>query len=150
AHWGRLARWVHRGTRSLQAALWTPLLGTLSAVPLLARVLFPRATAALSRWTRRKLVPTPVTRLSLLRSGEDPEHEHPPEALGFTADEAVARVAGTLENLGLTSTLAPLVVLLGHGARSQNNPHASAYECGACGGRHGGPSARAFALGAND
>src|SRR5690606_22891183 len=61
-----------------------------------------------------------------------------------------ARVAMVLEDLGVAGTLAPLVVLLGHGSRSKNNPHASAYDCGACGGRHGGPNARIFALAAND
>src|SRR5690606_40614504 len=69
---------------------------------------------------------------------------------GLPVDEAVARVATVLEDLGLVGQLAPLVVLLGHGSRSRNNPHASAYDCGACGGRQGGPNARIFALAAND
>ena len=44
----------------------------------------------------------------------------------------------------------PIVVIFGHGAQSSNNPFSSAYNCGACGGREGGPNARFMARLAND
>ena len=71
-------------------------------------------------------------------------------AIGYTLDEMANIVVGTLRAIGLTQAFSPLVVITGHGSGSLNNPHASAYDCGACGGGRGGPNARAFAQMAND
>mmetsp|Transcript_63280 Transcript_63280/g.142714 ORF Transcript_63280/g.142714 Transcript_63280/m.142714 type:complete len:493 (-) Transcript_63280:1178-2656(-) len=65
--------------------------------------------------------------------------------------EAADRLARTLQNIGLKGGgMAPIVLVMGHGARTVNNPYGSAYNCGACGGREGGPNARLFAQCAND
>ncbi len=71
-------------------------------------------------------------------------------AAGFTLAEQATFVENGLRMIGLTDRLARLVVVCGHGAASDNNPYAAAYNCGACGGAHGDPNARAFAAMAND
>lgn len=68
---------------------------------------------------------------------------------GLTESEQVERIEAFLRSIGLLDHFAPLILILGHGAASRNNPHQSAYACGACSGRHGGPNARVFAQIAN-
>ncbi len=151
---------IYDGAGSLiRGIALAPVLGAVAASQLFARVLFPRAA---TRWIERVqswLFPTPKTQLTTKAgqfassvpppSMDASEHHHSLHP-GFTEDERVARVRGLLENIGLVRNFAGLVVLLGHGASTVNNPHHSAYECGACGGRNGGPNARAFAAMAND
>jgi uncharacterized protein len=55
-----------------------------------------------------------------------------------------------LRAMSLTAGFARLVVLAGHGAGVVNNPHASALQCGACGGYSGEVNARLLAALLND
>lgn len=75
---------------------------------------------------------------------------HPvlPETLAL--DERADLVAGILRTMSLTRDFAPLVVLVGHASRSTNNPHASALDCGACGGQSGEVNVRLLAALLND
>lgn len=75
-------------------------------------------------------------------------HEHGLQ-VGFTITEMADRVEGVLKSTGLVKDFAPIVYAIGHGASSVNNPHYSAYDCGACCGRPGSVNARVFSLMAN-
>lgn len=68
---------------------------------------------------------------------------------GYTVQEMAARVKSVLAEVGLTDSFAPLVVLVGHGSSSTNNPYFAAYNCGACSGHAGAVNARIFAAMAN-
>ncbi|MEM9723992.1 MAG: DUF2309 domain-containing protein [Pseudomonadota bacterium] len=69
---------------------------------------------------------------------------------GMTAEAKADTAAAVLKAMSLTSGHGEVVLLLGHGARVANNPHESAYHCGACGGYAGDVSARLLALLLND
>jgi uncharacterized protein YbcC (UPF0753/DUF2309 family) len=68
----------------------------------------------------------------------------------LSAAQKAATAAAVLRAMSLTAGHARLVLLLGHGAQVTNNPHESAYHCGACGGQTGAVSARLLALLLND
>jgi uncharacterized protein YbcC (UPF0753/DUF2309 family) len=59
-------------------------------------------------------------------------------------------VAGILTNMSLTADFARLVLLVGHGSETVNNPHAAGLDCGACGGHTGEVNARVLATLVND
>lgn len=69
--------------------------------------------------------------------------------VGFTKEEMTNRVELALRSIGLIDDFAPLVYFIGHGASSVNNPHYSAYDCGACSGRAGSANARVISQMAN-
>jgi uncharacterized protein YbcC (UPF0753/DUF2309 family) len=138
---------VHMGSRlPMQGAVLMTAFGWLALVPLVLRVVFPWLS---SRWRRIQRSPFSAapTRLQL-----DRDDEAPPlgRYTGFTVREMAEIVRRGLEDIGIRDRLSPLVLVLGHGSISLNNPHESAYDCGACGGSRGGPNARAFAQMAND
>jgi uncharacterized protein YbcC (UPF0753/DUF2309 family) len=138
---------VHLGSRlPVRGAVLMTMFGWLAILPLIMRVVFPWLT---SRW--RHLRETSVsgghTRLHLDRQDAPPPVG---KYSGFTVREMADIVRRVLEDIGVGDRLASIVLVVGHGSISLNNPHESAHDCGACGGGRGGPNARAFAQMAND
>lgn len=147
---GRLRHRFDSGTRgSFAGAILTAAVGPLASVPLLGRVLFPGLTAKMQSTARRFVAPPGVTRLRLERAEGMAAGPHD-DGIGFTLSEMVGIAERALRDIGLTGRFAPLVVFLGHGSGCLNNPHESAYHCGACSGNAGGPNARALAAMLND
>lgn len=135
------------GSRTIvRGTLATVPFGALLAIPLLLRIFSPRLSARLRHRGRRLLRGNGHRTLAIERS------ELPPAQgihSGFETGEMTAIVRGLLEEIGLR-TFSPIVLIIGHGSTSLNNPHESAHDCGACGGGRGGPNARAFAAMANN
>jgi hypothetical protein len=138
---------VHVGSRlPIRGALLMTIVGWLALVPLVLRVVFPWLSSRVRRAQRTSMAAA-HTHLQL-----DRESRVPPlgRYWGFTVREMADIVKRVLEDIGLREGLAPVVLVMGHGSISLNNPHESAHDCGACGGGRGGPNARAFAQMAND
>ncbi len=64
---------------------------------------------------------------------------------GMTLEQQITVAASALKNMGLTTNLARLVIICGHGAQTENNPYGSGLDCGACGGNSGQANARVAA-----
>ncbi len=141
---GSMAHRVHDATLAFfVGAFLTLSLGVLASLPLVARILSPRWTARLRErfggWVRTP----PRTRLRLERGDAPPGPED--RGWGFSEQEMSDRAEQLLRDMGVTARFSRLVLLIGHGSESLNNPYNSAYNCGACGGASGGPNARAMA-----
>ena len=146
---GRASLGLNVGTRSFfRGALLSVGLGVLATVPLVARVMFPRLTARFRRRLSNIIQAPGRTQLRLERKAAEPGPAG--DNVGLSVAEMTDAADRFLRGIGLVDGFADLVVLLGHGSESPNNPHLSAYNCGACGGSPGAANARAAAQILND
>lgn len=144
---GHATHQAHLGSRSFLGGVLTTLAGSLAAFPLVARTLFPWTASRIHRAVSQMVLPA-STELHIERISEDASPDD--QLHGYSLDEMADIVSGVLRAMGLTQRWSRLIAIIGHGSASLNNPHESAYNCGACSGAPGGPNARAFALMAND
>jgi uncharacterized protein len=105
-----------------------------------ARTLAPGFVRRLKGLTARRTAP-PRTRPAVEAENGD--------SSGLALEERVSFAKNIVHTMGLTR-FARLIVFCGHGSHNINNPHASSYDCGACGGAPGGPSARVAVAILND
>ena len=85
-----------------------------------------------ARMTRSK-------RVRLTASGHDSH------STGIPLDQQISMAKNALTAMSLTDDFARLVLIVGHGSTMVNNPHATGYDCGACGGHTGESNARVAA-----
>lgn len=136
------------GARTLvRGGLLSSLVGPLSIIPLVGHALFPRAAHRVGRWFGAVGIERPTTRLAIEASADlDVE-----AAIrnGYSPLEMADIVESALRTMSLDPSKSSVVIVVGHGSSSLNNPHEAAHDCGATGGGRGGPNARAFAGMAN-
>ncbi|MDX1651371.1 MAG: DUF2309 domain-containing protein [Brumimicrobium sp.] len=64
---------------------------------------------------------------------------------GFSPEDQVKLAMNALRAMSLTKDFGKFVLITGHGSTSTNNPHATGYDCGACGGNTGEANAKVAA-----
>ena len=150
------AGWHHLGqelfhalkSNNLTAYVIIDLLGGLFGLSFLGKTVTPTRYQRLKAWLQARLAPAVATE-PLIDRPADAERDPSLANLGFTLGEQAAFVEDGLRMIGLTANFARIVLLCAHGSTTENNPYAAAYDCGACGGNHGGPNARVLATMAN-
>ena len=120
-----------------------------AALSLTGKVLVPRLFGRFAQRLQRRFERDIPTNIAFTIEHYDGEPTPDNVQLGFTTEEQVQRVGNFLRTMGLDHGFAPLVVMMGHGSGSDNNPHLAAYNCGACSGNHSGQNARLFAAMSN-
>ena len=138
---GNASREMARG------GLLSAFFGVFSVAAMVGYCLFPRAAEGFKRAMARRKMREPETRLMLERVADQRTAEG--LWIGYSVPEMADIVANALRAMRLVDGFSEIVLAVGHGSSSVNNPHGSAYDCGATGGGRGGPNARAFAAMAN-
>lgn len=121
--------------QSVKYAFTTPFalvesIGILSGVWMAIRSLMPRVAAHIK-----------IAAVEAVRKTQELE----PRLDTISLSDQCSYALNALKMMGFTSNFAPIIVLCGHGSTTQNNAYETALDCGACGGRHGGGSARILA-----
>ncbi len=106
------------------------------------------AARTLAPGLARRLTGLLTRRVASLQTRPAVEAEHD-DSSGLALEERTSSAESIVRTMGLTR-FARLIVLCGHGSHNVNNPHGSSYDCGACGGAPGGPSARVAVAILND
>ena len=76
--------------------------------------------------------------------------QHQGIRVGIPLNDQVKMAAGALRGMSLTENFARLILIVGHGSTTVNNPHASGLDCGACAGQSGEANAKVAAAVLND
>ncbi len=105
------------------------------------RTLAPTLSLKLKKGFIQKLMPVLAT---------EPRIQMESNHIGIPFTDQVFYAESALRMIGLTENFSRLLILCGHGSATENNPYASALDCGACGGNHGGPNAKILAAILND
>lgn len=121
--------------QSLKYTFTTPFnlvetVGSTTGLWMFARTLAPRAADAMQAGLKKTIAPDFHTKT---------------DVRNIPLSQQIGISANALKMIGLTENFSPMVVFCGHGSATVNNTFSTALDCGACGGRHGGPNARALA-----
>lgn len=132
------ALWTAFRASAVSSFAYVETAGLAAAAKIAAAIAAPLASAAPAAAGPVRLEP----RLDPMKSGG--------RATGMDAAQRLATARGVLKAMSLTDGFGRLVLLVGHGSTTVNNPHGSGLDCGACGGNTGEANARIAAAVLND
>lgn len=120
--------------------LFVEIMGPIMGIQMGLRTFFPRKTLNLKKHPVK--AKNTSFSLSMLNVSKEKtcQHNH-----GIDVSDQCKYAENALRMMGLTRNFSRLVVFCGHGSTTENNAHATALDCGACGGRHGGSNAQLLA-----
>ncbi len=101
-------------------------------------------------WTRPAPRPEDEGLATWAIDQKGPSLETGPANVGIALEDRINLAEGALRGMSMTEGLAPLVMILGHGATTVNNPYDTGLDCGACGGHTGEANGRVAAAILND
>lgn len=113
-------------------------LGAWCGIAMLAKTLAPSLSDKASTFLSRRLMPDLPTQPVIQMDSSS-------SVYGISPAEQALYGEAVLKMMGLTHNFAKLVIFCGHCSTTENNPYASALDCGACGGNHGGSNAKILA-----
>lgn len=125
----------------LRGFFFTLILGLISLIPMSIQVFFPQRSKQMAKKILSYFRKKPPTTIELERGSDN---------YGYTKLEMAKIVESIFKMTGSQKNHSPLILIVGHGSSSNNNPFKQAYGCGACGGNAGLPNTRAFVKMAND
>lgn len=70
------------------------------------------------------------------------EGTHQNDITGIPVDQQIKMAKNALSAMSLKDDFAKFILIVGHGSTMVNNPHATGYDCGACGGHTGEANAK--------
>ena len=156
SYWHEIGEHIFHRLKSnpLSSYMLVDLTGLLFAFVLVGKTVLLSLYHRLTSWAHRWLIPpvpttVPVEKRHPAPTRLRPEHDESRLPQGFATQEQALVTENSLRIMGLTKNFARLVLICGHGSTTENNPYVSSYDCGACGGNHGGPNARVLACLAN-
>ncbi|SIO02611.1 YbcC family protein [Algoriphagus halophilus] len=100
------------------------------------------------RWTRPVPHPDKQGISSSILKGKTVQlepHYHETDTAGIPLDQQIQMAKNALKAMSLTDDFGKFVLIVGHGSSTVNNPHATGYDCGACGGHTGEANAKVAA-----
>jgi uncharacterized protein YbcC (UPF0753/DUF2309 family) len=123
-------------TNSAPSFMFAEASGPFFGLGMLAKTFLPRMTLKAQNQLKKMFLPDDTVYVA------DPGYQK--RGLGIPVKEQAEYAAASIKLMGF-KYFAPVVLLCGHGSTTENNPYASALDCGACAGNHGGPNARVMA-----